>query len=425
MKGLQPELVHLLLRYGANIEARDQSGCTPLHLAASRGNPAIVDILLEKGACPTAQTTDGETPLMKALDAGHWNLIKKLVSHETINLSTRGGWSPLHYLVDCQSGSSDLVRCGCVDNLEEFLNVGADIEATTRKGITPLHLAAEAADRSQALQHLLDREANVNARDSKGRTALFFAVERGYLENCKNLVQHGASIDVVDNDRETLLHAAVGDGFLDIARWLIEMRPSLSSANTQLGCTPLHFSLDSNNVETHLWALDQSSDYNLDCQSFCGSLLHHACRYGQVEAAQEMVQRLGREQLHALCRKTSQLFAPLLTLAVMTGNITIVQLLLDADVPMEITHPPWESPFAEAVRQHRHDVVRLLLVRTFNDMHKDSEEQEAVDNNDSSSQEEGGSGADSSSGKGDVSARDTWVETRFKELFENTDGGSL
>jgi len=61
--------VKVLLDAGANLEARDKDGYTPLHEAATslREGPEVVEevveVLLNAGADPKAKTIDGRTPV--------------------------------------------------------------------------------------------------------------------------------------------------------------------------------------------------------------------------------------------------------------------------------------------------------------------------------------------------------------------------
>lgn len=61
------ELVELLLNRGANVEAVDDNGETPLHYAAHggprRAKLELVELLLNRGASVEAMNSDGETPL--------------------------------------------------------------------------------------------------------------------------------------------------------------------------------------------------------------------------------------------------------------------------------------------------------------------------------------------------------------------------
>jgi len=55
-------VVHVLLDAGANLEARDEQGMTPLMLAArGHGNPDVLSVLLDAGADGTARNSAGQT----------------------------------------------------------------------------------------------------------------------------------------------------------------------------------------------------------------------------------------------------------------------------------------------------------------------------------------------------------------------------
>ncbi|OCT62668.1 protein phosphatase 1 regulatory subunit 27 [Xenopus laevis] len=56
------ECVKLLIKYGADIDQRDENGWTPLHMACSDGYPHIARYLLSLGAQPDAVNSDGEKP---------------------------------------------------------------------------------------------------------------------------------------------------------------------------------------------------------------------------------------------------------------------------------------------------------------------------------------------------------------------------
>ena len=59
----QAKTVRLLIDYGADVTAQDETHRTPLHLAAFSGSTETVQLLIEHGADVTAQDRGKKTPL--------------------------------------------------------------------------------------------------------------------------------------------------------------------------------------------------------------------------------------------------------------------------------------------------------------------------------------------------------------------------
>jgi len=121
-------------------------GDTPLHLAAAGLWKELADLLLERGADPNAQNRRGATPLHYACDprpslGGTWNpavqasLIAALVEHGAeIDRGDRGGATALHRAVRARS----------VAAVRQLLSLGARPDCRLKKGgSSPLHLAAQ------------------------------------------------------------------------------------------------------------------------------------------------------------------------------------------------------------------------------------------------------------------------------------------
>ncbi len=72
------DVLNLLRRRGADLDALDETGRAPLHLAVGNGRIALAKRLILAGADTNLPDTDGQTPLALALRAGDADLIRML-----------------------------------------------------------------------------------------------------------------------------------------------------------------------------------------------------------------------------------------------------------------------------------------------------------------------------------------------------------
>lgn len=180
---LSPERVAWLLAQGADAEARDAHGDTPMFALLARGPAAVpaLQALLRRGVSP----------------AGAGGLARFLAACASAEQAARG--------------------------LEQFaldlIERGADPFAHSRSGDPPLALAVRLGwtrlvDRLVAIGVALD------TRDSHGMSALHLAAALGRETMLKRLVAQGASPDLLAADGQSPLGVALSSGRRDLADWL-------------------------------------------------------------------------------------------------------------------------------------------------------------------------------------------------------------
>src|SRR5258708_2671199 len=112
-------------------------------------------------------------------------------------------------------------EAGDTATVQTLLNKGADIEAKNITGMTPLMRAAEFGH-TETVKVLLARGANINAADEPGFTALRVAASpQGHAETVSLLLKSGASPNVTDKEGRTALIWASAYGNAETVKTLL------------------------------------------------------------------------------------------------------------------------------------------------------------------------------------------------------------
>ncbi len=245
---------------GADVNARNHSGETPLLTARNHANVPVARKLLDLGAdASVLEGTGGiDGPLRDLNDSSFLlrspaeSLADCLEAGFPVNTPGDFGLTPLMRLASPGPGSFDEP-----EKVALLLAAGADPNASRESGRTPLHLVAEArrdyeghrkwagAPGRAAASALLDAGADVNARDTQGQTPLHEAIRQGDDSGTLMvtlLIEAGADANVRANDGQTPLHLAASLDLVPVMSALLEAGAE-ADARTNDGLTPLHLAL--------------------------------------------------------------------------------------------------------------------------------------------------------------------------------------
>eukprot|EP00435_Cladocopium_sp_Y103_P041722 s331_g11.t1 len=177
------EICRVLLAAQADVAARDERGCTPLHHAISDNYVEIVKLLLEWKAS-NVKDNNGQTPLNLAAGKGHTEICSILVAADVdVNVTGHNGSTPLH----------DAALGGHADVVKLLLEGKARVILINNDRMTALHLAASGGH-ADAVKLLLEAKSPVMSKDREGQTPLDVARNQGQHEVATLLDQCGTDL---------------------------------------------------------------------------------------------------------------------------------------------------------------------------------------------------------------------------------------
>ena len=223
------ELVRLLIQEGADVNAQDEDGESPLHGAMARSdNYNVARTLIENGAELSSRAIDGKTPFH--------NIFNNTISHvlmrdewleniqpdsEAMSITHFLAWSSKSTVEifqrarlydDADLLSTDNLGRTCLHFAASRGNLAVlsylvkqvslkDLEEKDIQGRTPFHYAAESSRAAEVIDTLVGRGCNIHAVDDTGRTALHWAARWNNFKAMKRLIAIVGGRNLLVSDR--------------------------------------------------------------------------------------------------------------------------------------------------------------------------------------------------------------------------------
>lgn len=249
--------VKILIENDADINIKDGNDTSPLFIAYANGQIDIADLLIKNGAIDNVNTEDntGKTPIFYAYIGAHFKTIKKLKdigANSKIDTPDKLGRTPIFYAY--AFGNFDIVEA-----LKDATKYGDDTNAIgninmrNNKGETPLFFTCKRKKHNSKIKILLQNGADINAENNYGQTVLFKAFMNGRIKFAKKLISYGASGDIntYDNFGKTPLFYAYCNMDIKTTKKLLEngAKGDINIKDTD-GKTPADTAYEKNDIET-------------------------------------------------------------------------------------------------------------------------------------------------------------------------------
>ncbi|CAB3407274.1 unnamed protein product [Caenorhabditis bovis] len=361
------KVVNVLVQdHGASLEAITLDNQTALHFAAKFGQLGVSQTLLALGANPNARDDKGQTPLHLAAENDFPDVVKLFLKMKhnnnrgVLTAIDHNGFTCAH--IAAMKGSLAVVReLMMIDKAMVIQAKTKTLEATT------LHMAA-AGGHANIVKILLENGANAEDENSHGMTALHLGAKNGFV----------SILEAFDQNlwrrcsRKTglnALHIAAYYGNSDFVNEMLKHVPaSIRSEppiynhhvnkefSTEYGFTPLHLAAQSGHDSLVRMLLNQGVQVDATSTTMNVIPLHLAAQQGHIAVVGMLLSRSTQQQHAKDWRGRTPLH-----LAAQNGHYEMVSLLIAQGSNINVMDQNGWTGLHFATRAGHQSVVKLFI----------------------------------------------------------------
>lgn len=326
-----------LIEAGCDVTPKNTDGMAPLHLAAQAGLTKIVGQMIERGAAINAQNMRQQTPLHIAIEQKHVETINRLLVEPAIDLTIRDEHE--HTALGlCLAG-------GLYSVAPRLVERGADVEARNGKQQTLLHQAIMRRD-AEAVRFLLDHGCTADSRTAEGDVPLKLAIDCRLPAVVEMLCRKGVDINAVDTAGNPPIWNALTLKQDDIAVILVRYKCDINSVDAD-GDTLLHRAIKAADEASCIFLIGNGADVNaVNRRDGNRSAIHYAALQGLNSVVKLLLQR------NAIVNARDAVGDTALHLAISNRQPDVVNTLLNAPgIDVFAANAKGMTPFAVALER--------------------------------------------------------------------------
>ncbi|MCT7546124.1 ankyrin repeat domain-containing protein [Aliarcobacter cryaerophilus] len=398
------DIFNMLIKAGADINAKDKNSWTPLHWASRKNHIELVKVLIKAGADINEKATyyddeegfSGITPLYASITLNNWEIAKLLIeagADVNLGIETDLKYTPLLLITSQKEPSLDIFNM--------LIKAGADINAIDKDSWTPLHYAVK-NNHIEIVNLLIEAGADVNIASDTGDKLtpllLLSSQTEPNMEILKMLIIAGASVDysskivlelkdqIIDSMKKNkssktdlilfkklvknnLLTGQMVDscntGDLKIVKELIKAGADINEKDKN-SWTPLHWASSNNHIELVKVLikakanLNEKATYSNDKEGFSGiTPLYASITQNHWEIAKLLIEAGSDVNL---AKETGNRYTPLLLITSQKEpSLDIFNMLIKAGADINAKDKYSCTPLHWASSKNHIELVKVLI----------------------------------------------------------------
>jgi ankyrin repeat protein len=248
------QIAQILLEAGADPNTLEEHSVSPLFYVCIMGCLDVVKFLLNNGADPNQIGAEGLTCLQAAAHESYPDIIELLMQYGADpNEIGDKMWTPLHFTVQFDKELT-------LHTARALVRGGADIDALTDVGVTPVYLAVQAKRLDVARFLLSEGAQQIDHRTIRDVTPLERAIAGSDLNMVNLLLEYGARTDLVGAKGFNIVHIAAMQDDINVFKRILDTEADIDLASRDgRDVRPLHLASQRDNEEFAMALLERGA----------------------------------------------------------------------------------------------------------------------------------------------------------------------